>query len=1844
MSGYLGKISALVTVNTGDFRSKLEGAAKDVQGFARSVQTNITSASRDAAKAFKDIYTPLQQFERSLRAASSMKLSFTGFPGAIKDVETLRQRLATLNNRQVDVILRTSGLKNITQFRDAIYGLENKTLDLAVRVGGLDRLRELRDSILEGDNRIEVAVEAKEALERLQSLRQQIEEVKKNPVTVPAGGVEQATARLKEAENAMKAFVMAASGGRRVKASGFLSDLQDQVVAGEQKLEDLRGKQRQREELLAGATTARQRSQINRDRPDRSGEIAAVEQEVAGLSKAISELQGLTAQYKAARENLAQVKSAAGGGPRRELERAAREQEAEAKRLLEQAQGKISARLGFQIDTKGVESLLSGGVVSQVEKLQSALNAAGVSGGDAATMIGRVMSALGTSDLNATTTQLQQLTSAAELVAKPLQGIKQNLAAAGKDIEAAFLPSLANIQSRAESLKTDIENLAKSGESEAPALLRRINSELASIQQELDSATAATNRFVEASSKIGQFKTGRELAFAAPALSDALARGQRAGEAAMGLPSSAIQANPQIAEGVIRIRTAADEAAEAYARLEAATADGLPLNITTARENLDIVLRKYLELVEASEREVTVVVNTDQARKNLAELASRFLNVDQRESELLSNQGASTPLGPDRLAGIERDRQFREQQAERAADAQRRAEAASRFLPVNQQESDLISNQGASSDVRDRLAGIERDRQFREQQAERAADARRRAEAASRFLPVNQQESDLLSNEGLATRLGPDYLREGLDRKSRSALGPELGDANRQIDRFGQSINSIKGQLDALPGPMRSHFIPAIAQAEQEFMRLRALGPQATAQEIEDATNNLRSLEAAAKRATTAFSFESNLGGRGAQDLELNLQSRSLSGYQAQLQVLQQTLGTVSSEARGPAVASFMRLQQAISQAFQDGTLDAANTRREIDRLTQDAVEATAQVAGVGRGGLGRRVARAGDVGRGGVDNFSLGLNQAIFAIDDFMSSTGGMEFKLRAISNNITQLGFIVGGTTGLIAGLAAVIGGQIAVALVKWANNGQTAEDRIKALNDALARQKSLVEELAAAYRSLGDSLSRGTMSPSGEQAADFERQLDDIRNKQQESVRRSVSDFDPAVVRERAEQRKIQNEINASTDAGEIVGLQQQLEVSRQREKAAADAAEAAPPPAMESVQRAMKSTFERMANAAAADEMTFAGLDPQAAQMAAERARRPLLERAAAVELPADPIEARNAVTSLIEELSGQIDSGIMSDYQAAAARQQLLVLKGVLSSLEAPVRRALNEAANKIFEASRGPAEQIRQAQEEVAKALELGIAGAGEFAAQLQKNAEELRQAYKNLEAAAEETDPDKKAEKTKAAQEAIDRVKDDRNAVLLRAERFRAERMIDPQRLIDARLSRAGSNLSDSGLGEGRLARAAREIEFQRETIRLARAMPENQTVEKAQELDKQDAALNEQAAALEAATIAVKLFGDALNRASEEVKSNLQSAENAADQARRADLGGSTARSREERAAAEADLERQREVQREAQDQVDNARARMEENAFNQAGAGQSILDRKRELEEGNAIVRDAYRIHEENRAAGVDTGTITGDAEALDAKGLGRLANQNRDLQRRMVQFRGDSGGSFWDKIKELWNGAAALQAEADSTFADEFARIQEINEELAGGDASAAQQAELRAERARLEAAVEPERKRIEAEAQAAVEASTREEEQRQSAARGRELRMTPAQRAAEDVAQGLEDIRQAFGREAESGTGLIDLKGQQEAQRRFLDDQIRAAAPGLANLADQVQNAVIQGPSRASLQATDASSVEGMRELDRLLRGDTGVDENIVELQKQTQVLEGIKTAVEEMGGAPILNM
>jgi hypothetical protein len=145
---------------------------------------------------------------------------------------------------------------------------------------------------------------------------------------------------------------------------------------------------------------------------------------------------------------------------------------------------------------------------------------------------------------------------------------------------------------------------------------------------------------------------------------------------------------------------------------------------------------------------------------------------------------------------------------------------------------------------------------------------------------------------------------------------------------------------------------------------------------------------------------------------------------------------------------------------------------------------------------------------------------------------------------------------------------------------------------------------------------------------------------------------------------------------------------------------------------------------------------------------------------------------------------------------------------------------------------------------------------------------------------------------------------------------------------------------------------------------------------------------------------------------------------------------------------------------------------------------------------------------------------------------------------------------------------------------------------------------------------------PAARRIEQLANAADVEFAKVAQQERLLERGRELTKRPGDNVARQIVDDIAALRAV-------GAGDADV-------RRVQEEAFRGLAPTLFGLQDQVQNAFLRGPSRAALNPTDVSTVEGSRELTRLLRGeDSARDQDLVAVNKEgNEILRAIERKLE----------
>jgi hypothetical protein len=1880
-NGYLGKISAVVSANTADFQSKLNASAKDVQAFARSVQSNLTSASRDAAKSFESIYTPLQKFERSLQAAASMKLSFKGFAGAIKDVDVLRQRLGSMKDSQISLVLKASGMKNITDVREALVGLRAKDLQIVAKVGGIEKVRELR--ALSAEKRVDFAInlidsglgrKLADAKSKVQELKAAVASVRDGGA-VPDGGIgglaseyREATAEVRRLQELGRQSIKTTLGVNVQKDA----DVDRILQAGERAeairlpvLLDVLGEAAVKEAVTQSQRLRSVAEQINKPFGEAVGKLQAMSIETqAGLLPAFKRVQ---AQVESLKSNIESgvLPATAIAQQFDEVEKRALAAAGAVGRLAEAEQKTARLKTGREL-------------AFAAPQLAATLGRGEEVGNRAASLPSSV---------------IQANPRIAEMLTE-IDGLANKAVAAFARLEsrAAMGLDTSGSQKQVDALRAKLEVLFDEFDR-----TYQIHVDTEQAKKDFDELTAKAAAMRERSAFV---ITGR------PQNTDQAdgRRGQLEGDIS-GLDRAQRQNYKPLLEDAAMARQLGDldKYNDALDKIAFRLAQDKRFNVTTAqaKKDLDDLKATMDSLRDESNFVISAKVqNAGQAEAEIKRIVGGMEQLDaaQRQSLQPKVDAAISSLGTKEIAIISAAIKDLDDEFEKEREIKVKADEAKKSIDkLKESLNSLADRIGNPGEPIDRLA--------KSIDAANAAIERMPAGALKTKLQADLfQEKSLLKNIGRpnSDESTPENIGFAADRVNAIAaaatpakttpnpLGADFGTAERSLASLQSGVMSLQSSLERLPLPMQAQFIPAINEVRSEFQKLTI---SSTADEIDTVVNKAKNLEVAFTRAGQA----AKLGGT----FEEALNAAAITKTEKQLGFIRSKLLEVGATASGPVAAAFNAYSAAAAAAANAGISGTAATTKQLDGLIAKIGEAL-----VAEGKLTAAQGKAfsknvGDVGRAGADKFALAMNQAAFAIDDFLSSTGGLEFKLRAISNNVTQLAFILGGTTGLWVGLGAVIGGQVAIGLAKWINEGRSAEDQTKALNEALARQKSLVEELAQAFGSLGDAMSRGTFSSGGEQAAEFSRQIEDIKKKQREARESTVVDLDPEVARERANQNKLRKDLESETDIGRRTAIQAQIRASQDREKEKAGAALERTPSAADVV-----GAIERARDVVESDRARRTNADP--GRFTPEEIERRRGEAVAGINVAAprgdaDNLEAqRRALEKQIADLRDDAAGLKLFGFgpEADRAAEQRNNLEVLLASLELPLRKAIDDLANSVAEASRGPAAQIRQAQEDVAEAIRRGVPNAAAFQRELDANAKKLKEAYVSLEEAQKETDPDKKRAKVDEAKANIDQVEAEGADIRLRSREMRLGRTFGGERTTAALASIQGNERfggDEYSIRTTAYIEAAidREIEA-RGQLEVATAKGSDAEIkaaeaelEAAQRASEAAAAFGEAAVAVEAALARIRKVGD----------SALQRSEQGADAAQKAfeenPLRAGNVQSRDDAertliddrarvAQAQADLRRS--VQNDPQMQgiskeleaITQRRADLEAKARVGvlAPAEQRELDasRKREIEltrerEQAALkLTEAERKHldainnsivarekelEKERQRAAEEPTFRRQMDAAN-RVIADSERQASDAQQRFINNPTEMTRKERDeadaRLREDRERAQGLQDDlerrrremtADPEVVENDLRIAENSArlaQLAGKEATTGLTEDEIGERKFLQRRNRERRADNEAifarelqTEQKAIDDELIAQNQRDRALRGRDLGMTERERFRKDFAEGSG---------ADINARAKELRDQgvnpQAFLRQALKNQMEQVAPMLQQFQEERQNALLQGPSRAALNVSDVSTSQGQSELNRLLRGDDSAkDVNLAELRKQSGYLEDIARNLKE---------
>lgn len=767
------------------------------------------------------------------------------------------------------------------------------------------------------------------------------------------------------------------------------------------------------------------------------------------------------------------------------------------------------------------------GIYTSLQKVERALSAAG----------GRRLSLIDDREAN----KIRQLVSAAEEVYRPLERAAKASEKLGADVRANFQPALIAAQKSAESLNRVIESGGTVGERSFQRIRRQVELTAESI-----------DRLSEVQAEVGRLATGRELRFSRPsvaaALEDARASQQRLD--ARGASGAARVGRMGSGEIVQRQIEAANQVEAAFSRFLAARSEQAsnrfrsPGNVAAAEDALDdrvAALNRVTAELNAQQDILDQQVAREEelaaAERRRADAAREFASFQDRVKQAVS--GTPQTIGQ------------AQQQFEKLAATIGKLNPAGQgaVQPLVDELLGLFSAASAGDDVLSNV--IVKLNQLRD-----AADsAALLGNPSGPFGPPEPPGVGVFPTfPGDANGEATVALPPGFGGSSSAGLGAEIGDPTRQLDSFRAQIVAIKAQVDSLPESIRGRFIPDVQALEAAF-RSASAAPEEFAGSLSVINGELQKTASNVSKALSA----SQAFATSVSDAFESTQVRS---YAAQLSVLQGLLvraGLSSGEAADEVDRLAGLLQEAASES--------GGLKRRADEIAKAFAAAARQVAeatGTGAVDVVARLKAAsdrsslptgrGDISRGAAGNAQLAIQQLTFAIDDFFSVTGSLDQRIRAVGNNISQLGFILGGTEGLVLGVAASITAQLLVGLSRWANGTELVEQRTKALNDGISRQKSAVESLAAAYKNLADEIQRSGRSERDQQGVSIRNRVQEIQQLAEQARKENIAAFSPEAAQIRAQRGILEKRLEAEQNVEKRLRLEAEIERNKREEEIA------------------------------------------------------------------------------------------------------------------------------------------------------------------------------------------------------------------------------------------------------------------------------------------------------------------------------------------------------------------------------------------------------------------------------------------------------------------------------------------------------------------------------------------------------------------------------------------------------------------------------------------------------------------------------------------------------------------
>jgi hypothetical protein len=1108
-------------------------------------------------------------------------------------------------------------------------------------------------------------------------------------------------------------------------------------------------------------------------------------------------------------------------------------------------------------------------------------------------------------------------------VGRPLTDLKNKIEGLSNTLQSGLYPELERIQGRFQGLFRTIaegpRRLQELRQIQA-ALTQRLSStpgsspEAARLRTELAAATREADGLRRALDVTNQQRSVDSMVAAIQRLSRATAAAKDIGTLTGALDASGVGASfyqPRAKEALTRTKALRSAAEALPVRFRGAVFADLTQR---GEENALAIEQEMARLQRAEGRLARGATRTRQGprqlQQNLAleqerEAAQARLNALVRRQEGLNRQLSKEQISAS-IAETSQGREFLRR--DRVAEAQKfageykdlanslREISATRFQNLIASAGDVAEqfNRGAASaekmkralgSLRDakassegvKKAEAEFDEAFSDPRITARNEIRRRAQTQRNLLPPGSVESQLVSIRERA-ELGRElFNRNAIPRFN--LLEQSAGKiADPAYKRELEDIRSLSMKVDSA---LRQAFSATeIGQATQALQRFESL--------LSSLNIKYETAESRAKKfreASSQVEMFRRESGSSSEKLDPRLQRAGVS-----LMVMRQAVGqfsekAASEDARRRANEAIEKSQRRIEtltevrarvSSSESLTEDQRKRRLEkLDKRVEGEVEKAKQAVVSESGGrisatrlqsqIDRQVKNTGSFAIAGAASAQLAVQQGLFAIDDFMSATGGVEYKLRAIGNNISQLGLLLGqsgmipglsATTGLFIGMAAVLGGHLAIAIGKAVFGLDEADARFKAMNEMLDKSKSSADATAKSYEALAKSIRESVSVGAASGRSGIERKIADIKEDRQKAFEDFVAARSPEMLDARARVSAAQKRVEEARNPGERARLLRDLEFEERQERNIR--------------RREMRLAPTRGPRGGEAEELAL--LEERSKTIRSQQKNSDLM-----------PYLMANYLPEFLLQFDVGFDGGDGRGKQYAARNKELVEIEARIAELKGMVTNARVDSVLRGYETGKGAASAAESAFQG------LGQAGAdadiqAKFGTRIQKAADALSKELDEAFKAATEDRPAEMEIAMKAAEEAAAALSD----LARQADAVTAEFRLGGRRSVESMLQNAGELVGDRPSIVGtQVARAKVEFDQAVEARRRAEESGDALGVNLA---DMRIEIIRNFAASLEKGAIAIASFNRAAEAAATGLSSTLvREAQSSTEQARR-------------------------------------------------------------------------------------------------------------------------------------------------------------------------------------------------------------------------------------------------------------------------------------------------------------------------------------------------------------------